>query len=342
MKITEILEFGLSFVAISSKGLVPLVSTKLPFLEDIKLETFLLRYVTPLSMMIGQGDQFFTGLYGPFPVSNTHDWVAYTYSFFLLDVDIGTPRDDTNLFTIGILFIPRIYKIPVNDVEKIFADFSNELNNVKTLIDQNVFQQFVQRMSSLVQLDIPQIIEPKPVVEETPKKKEQFVQDLNVVENAESLIAVPWILHSVYHGLERASSTILGGRVNILEKLADEYTAEILDRFHLLDKLELKTGENAVKKALNLGIEHLEKVGEKVKIRAVSENKFELWIDCQFADAIHPYLPIDKCLWVKYLAAIVSKTLPPGKELHIYPSAFSDTGSSTFIEIRKKPFITLN
>ncbi|MHA2030400.1 MAG: hypothetical protein ACW99Q_13490, partial [Candidatus Kariarchaeaceae archaeon] len=100
--------------------------------------------------------------------------------------------------------------------------------------------------------------------------------------------------------------------------------------------------ENAVKTAINLGIEHLEKVGEKVKINPVSDNKFELGIECTFSDAVHPYVPINKCLWIKYLAAIISKVLPPDKNLEIYDSDFDEKGSVTYLEIKKKPFVTMN
>ena len=77
--------FGLSFVSISEEGLVPVVSTKLPFLpDDSQIEIFLLRYGTPLSMLAGQGDGFYTGLFGPYPVHGTNDWIAMTYSFFIM------------------------------------------------------------------------------------------------------------------------------------------------------------------------------------------------------------------------------------------------------------------
>ena len=142
MNNSEKLQYGLSFVAVATKGLNPLVSTKLPFVDDSKIETFLLRFSTPIGMMVGQGDQFFTGLFGPFPVINTNDWVAYTYSFFLLDVDIGTPRDEANLYTIGILFLPKSYKISSNLVEELFQNFTTEINNVKSLLDKSILSNF--------------------------------------------------------------------------------------------------------------------------------------------------------------------------------------------------------
>ena len=334
------LQYGISFVAVASKGLTPLVSTKLPFIDDSKIETFLLRYSTPIGMMIGQGDQFFTGLFGPFPVLNTNDWVAYSYSFFMLDVDIGTPRDDTNLYTIGLLFLPKSYSISTDSIEELFKGFISGINNVKSLMDKTIFDKFIENLSATLKLSIP-VISETPLLATNDVKTSSIFQDLPTVDSGESLIAVPWILHSVYHGLERASSNILGGRSNLLDQLADEYTGEILDRFHLLDKLALKKDENAVKSALNLGIEHLEQIGEIVHLIPISENKFKLSIQCAFADSVHPYLPLTKCLWIKYLAAIVSKVLPPDKQLFIYNSEFDETGSVTYLEIKKKPFVTL-
>ncbi|MHA1991761.1 MAG: hypothetical protein ACW981_14710 [Candidatus Hodarchaeales archaeon] len=335
------LQFGISFVAVSNQGLIPLVSTKLPFIDDDKIETFLMRYTTPIGMMIGQGDQFFTGLYGPFPVTNNNDWIAYTYSFFMLDFDIGTPRDETNIYTIGVLFLPKQMKIPAEILEELFDSFVKEIKNVKSLKDKTIFNEFIKNISMNFKLKSPKIFEKSP--QQTPKKEEkkEFFQELPTIESGEALIAVPWILHSVYHGLERASSDVLGGKTNLLEQLAEQYTAEILDRFHLLEKLDIKKDENAVKRAIDLGIEHLEKVGEKVKINPVSDNKFELDIECAFADSVHPYVPIDKCLWIKYLAAIISKVLPPDRDLEIYNSDFDEKGSVTYLEIKKKPFVTI-
>jgi hypothetical protein len=337
----KFLQFGISFVAVSNQGLTPLVSTKLPFIDDNKIETFLMRYTTPICMMVGQGDQFFTGLYGPFPVTNNKDWIAYTYSFFLLDIDIGTPRDEVNLYTIGLLFLPKILKISSGILEDLFEEFVSEINNVKSLRNKSIFNKFIENIGTHFKLDSPVIHEKSDPKFDIDTEKTDFYQELPTIESGESLLAVPWILHSVYHGLERASSDILGGHSKLLEQLADQYTAEILDRFHLLEKLEIEKDENAVKRAINLGIEHLEKVGEKVKINPVSDNKFELDIECDFSDAVHPYVPIDKCLWIKYLAAIVSKVLPPDKELEIYNSEFVEKGSITILEIKRKPFVTI-
>jgi hypothetical protein len=91
-----------------------------------------------------------------------------------------------------------------------------------------------------------------------------------------------------------------------------------------------------------LGIEHLEKVGEKVKIHPISDRKFKLEIKCTFADAVHPFIPIEKCLWVKYLASIIRRVLPSDKELKIHNSEFDDNGSITLMEIKNKAFITIN
>lgn len=337
---TNTLQFGVSFVAVSTKGLTPLVSTKLPFIDDNQLETFLMRYTTPIGMMVGQGDQFFTGLYGPFPVTNKNNWIAYTYSFFLLDVDIGTPRDETNLYTIGILFLPKDVKIPPELLENLFDEFASEINNVKSLQDKSIFDKFIKQIGNNLDLITPIIYDNKVKLTEIPKKDNYF-QELPTIESGESLIAVPWILHSVYHGLERASSDVLGGNSKLLEQLAEQYTTEILDRFHLLEKLDIKKDENAVKAAINLGIEHLERVGEKVKMIAISDNKFKLDIECVFSDAVHPYVPINKCLWIKYLAAIIRKVLPPDKDLEIYDSDFDEKGSITYLEIKKKSFFTM-
>jgi hypothetical protein len=319
-------KFGFSFVAVSNQGLVPIVSTKLPFLEDNDIESFLMRYTIPLGMMVAQGDQFFTGLYGPFPIANHNDWFAYAYSFFLLDIDIGTPRDETNIYTIGILFLPKKVRISFDKLEDQFNSFASEIDNVKSLRDKSAFKLFITNISKNFDLSTPQMHD-KADQEKVSKNKKRTVPlpELATSKSGEQLLAVPWILHSVYHGLERASFDILGGNSKLLEQLVEENTGEILDRFQLLEKLDIKKDENAVKKAIHLGIEHLEKVGEKVKIHPISDRKFKLEIKCTFADAVHPFIPIEKCLWVKYLASIIRRVLPSDKELKIHNSEFDDT-----------------
>ncbi|MHA2365855.1 MAG: hypothetical protein ACXAC7_17990 [Candidatus Hodarchaeales archaeon] len=333
--------FGISFVTFSKNGLTPITSTKLPFIAESQIETFLLRFSTPLGMMIGQGDQFFTGLYGPFPIANYSDWVALTYSFFLLDVDIGTPRDDANLYTIIILFIPRSYHIPFDLLTEIFKEFVKGLKNVNSLLDISIIDNFCKAISENLLLKIEEIDSKEKQSKLITPVKEPLHEELKMDYDGESLLAVPWILHAVHHGLERAGADIMGGSSNLIDRLADQYTGEILDKFHLLDRLSIDQKNDVIKAAINLGVEHLERVGEKVELTALSENKFKIVVKCDFTDAVHPYLPIAKCLWIKYIVAIVRTVLPANKEIYINDSEFDDLGSITILEIKRKPFQTL-
>ena len=73
-------KFGISFVGYSKKGLIPIISTKLPFVHDsLSIDTFLQRFSTPIGMLLGQGDLYQTGLFGSYPVPNINDYVAYHY-----------------------------------------------------------------------------------------------------------------------------------------------------------------------------------------------------------------------------------------------------------------------
>lgn len=351
----SILQIGLSIVGYSKTGLIPIISTKLPFLDPTpSLDTFLYRFSTPIGMILGQGDQYYTGLYGPYPVPNYPGYRAYSYSFYLMDTILGTPRDDLNAFLIALVFVPKDFSIDMQFFENYMDKYVKSLTNLNDLLSKNDFEIFFASLKDTLLETIDKekkVAEPVPVGRvQTKDKPEQPIEVSGQKENPvfielktepESIIAVPWILHAVYHGLEQATFDILGENSSLLEMLMEQYTAEILDRFHLFDSI-FANNTPSVKDALELGAKHLARVGEMVTVKALAENKFELSIQCSFANAVHPYLPITKCLWMRYLSAMVRRTLPPNKELHMSTSQFdSEFGSNTIVEIVPKVFKTI-
>ncbi len=351
------MDYGLSIVGYAKTGLIPIISTKLPFLDaSPSLDTFLYRFSTPLGMILGQGDQYYTGLYGPYPVPNYNSYHAYTYSFFLRDTILGTPRDDLNAFLIAIIFVDKEYVIDMPYIEESLDEYVKSLANLNDLLSKSNFELLVNKLQKLIFPDIEVLKTPEEVLVHNNNNKSISQTHTNpnpafdVKDNKvfielktepESIIAVPWILHAVYHGLEQATIDILGENSSLLEILMEQYTAEILDRFHLFDTI-FKKENPTVSDALELGVKHLERVGEYVTVTPLGENKYECSINCSFANAVHPYLPITKCLWMRYLSAMVRKTLPPDKDLHMKPSFFdSEFGSKTIIEIVPKVFKTV-
>ena len=341
------MNFGLSIVGYSKTGLIPIISTKLPFLDPTpSLDTFLYRFSTPIGILLGQGDQYYTGMYGPYPVSNHNDYHAFSYSFFLPDTILGTPRDDLNAFLIAILFIPRKSRFDTPYTEEFLNDYIKKFIDLNDLISKENFESFFNSLSKAMFYDekkqkIEDItlttIMPKPVVQE--KNNNSVYIELET--EPESIIAVPWILHAVYHGLEQATHDILGESSSILDILMEQYTAEILDRFHLFDDIFAKETPS-ITDAIQLGVDHLARVGEIVNVKPLGNNQFECSINCSFSDAVHPYLPIDKCLWMRYLSAIVRRILPPDKDLHMKRSEFDPKiGSKTILEIVPKVFKTV-
>jgi hypothetical protein len=340
---------GLSIVGYSKTGLIPIISTKLSFLNNssTNLDTFLYRFSTPLGMLLGQGDQYYTGFFGPYPVPNYNDFHAYSFSFYLLDTILGTPRNDLNAFLIAILFVNKNILLEKSKIEDFFNTFFKSLNNLNDLLSKKNFEIFVDEMKgNFFQKDSIHISKEEfPISKRDPPAIFQNIKNnpvfIELQTEPESLIAVPWILHAVYHGLEQATIDILGESSSLLEILMEQYTAEILDRFHLFDTIFTKKNPD-VKDALELGVKHLEMVGEKVTITPLDDNKFECSINCSFASAVHPYLPIKKCLWMRYLSAMVRKTLPADKDLYLNISEFdSKDGSRTIIEIVPKVFKTV-
>jgi hypothetical protein len=124
---------GLSIVGYSKTGLIPIISTKLSFLNNssTNLDTFLYRFSTPLGMLLGQGDQYYTGFFGPYPVPNYNDFHAYSFSFYLLDTILGTPRNDLNAFLIAILFVNKNILLEKSKIEDFFHIVANGLSEPK-------------------------------------------------------------------------------------------------------------------------------------------------------------------------------------------------------------------
>lgn len=356
-----LLDYGLSIVGYSDKGLIPVISTKLPFLDaSSSLDTFLYRFSTPLGLILSLGDQYYTGLYGPYPVPNHRCFHAYTYSFFVRDTILGTPRDDLNAFVIMILFFDKKYIVDMPYIEDYLNNYVATLKDLNALLSKINFELLVSSLHDIIiEQEIKVITKEAKGSDEIIVQNDQYIHPnsfpvkdtdafdknnnvfIELKTEPESIVAVPWILHAVYHGLEQATYDILGESSSLLEILMEQYTGEILDRFHLFDAIFEKNDPTVVD-ALELGVKHLERVGEYVNVKPLGENKFECTINCSFADAVHPYLPINKCLWMRYLTAMVRRTLPPDKELHMDISEFdSEFDSKAIIEIVPKVFKTI-
>ena len=195
----------------------------------------------------------------------------------------------------ALLFIPKFYHVDEKSLSKLLNDHIVSYKNVGDLSKNKLFSELLQDIGhhlgiSTFESQIPVALEinKETQIESNRPKINEFIP-LDI--DGESLIVIPWILHAVYHGLERATYDMLGEASLLHEQLMERYTVEILDRFHLLDSL---MGENTtVVDALKLGIEHLERVGEKIDLTVLGENKFELDINCTFAESVHPHLPRD-------------------------------------------------
>ena len=219
----SLLQIGLSIVGYSKTGLIPIISTKLPFLDlNPSLDTFLYRFSTPIGMILGQGDQYYTGLYGPYPVPNYPGYHAFSYSFFLLDTILGTPRDDLNAFLIAIIFVPRDFSIDMQFFENYMNGYVKSLTNLNDLLSKSDFENFFGGLRDTLLETAGReknLVEPLPVgnlqknsPSEQPLEQKKEVENPVFIElktEQESIIAVPWIIHAVYHGLEQATIVIL-------------------------------------------------------------------------------------------------------------------------------------
>ncbi|MHA2105516.1 MAG: hypothetical protein ACW981_18985 [Candidatus Hodarchaeales archaeon] len=333
-------QIGLSFVGLASNGLVPLISTHLSFLESQnEVESFLLQFSIPLGMMLGQGDSYFTHkLYGNFPVSKNSNWTAYAYSFFILDEIIKAPRGHQNMYTFAILFIPKNYEeFEKNALEKLFNDFISNLSHIDDLLQRERINEFVKILSEFFQEVSAKIPSIKPIIHDITKPdalKESTTTSSEDMSKIPNKIALPLLLHSVFHGYETSTMQILGNFETTVDRNAELATLEILEKFKFFDKIDSPV--NNIQQSLDLACKHLSEIGEKVKIKTISENKIEIDITCQLASDVHPFLDVDKCLWIRYITSIIRINLPIDKEIVIHTSEYDTTGSKTIVEFIPK------
>ncbi|MHA1983379.1 MAG: hypothetical protein ACW967_03415 [Candidatus Hodarchaeales archaeon] len=333
------LQIGLSFVGLASNGLVPLISTRLPFLESQKnTESFLLQYSIPLGMMLGQGNNYFTHkLYGNFPVAGNPNWLSYAYPFFILDEIIESPRGHQNMYVYGILFLPESFELENKKVlEDLFKNNISKLANVDELIKRDTITKLTTEILKILRKDLEEI----PIAdtftfnEDKIKKVEKLkpqIEEEVIIPNKKAL---PLLLHSVFHGYEQSTMKYLENFETTMDRNAELATLELLEKFKFFDRLE--TPIDNIQQSIDLACEHLSDIGEKVEINPISENKLEVKITCQLADDVHPFLDVGKCLWIRYMASIIRKTLPKDKEILIHESEFDTKGSITVMEFIPK------
>jgi DNA-directed RNA polymerase subunit F len=333
-------QIGLSFVGLASNGLVPLISTHLSFLESQnEVESFLLQFSIPIGMMLGQGDNYFTHkIYGNFPVGKNSNWTAYAYSFFILDEIIKAPRGHQNMYTFAILFIPKNYEeFEKNALEILFNDFTANLSHIDDLLQHEKINEFVKVLSEFFQEKSTKIPSIKPITHNTIKSKmskEPSIASSEDMSEIPNKIALPLLLHSVFHGYETSTMQILGNFETTVDRNSELATLEILENFKFFDKIDSPVDN--IQQSLDLACKHLSEIGEKVKINPISENKLEIDITCQLAGDVHPFLDVDKCLWIRYINSIIRRNLPTDKEIIIHTSKYDTAGSKTIVEFIPK------
>ena len=333
-------QIGLSFVGFSSNGLVPLISSRLPFVKSRNdVESFLLQFSIPLGMMLGQGDNYFTHkLYGSFPVTNNPNWIAYTYPFFILDESIKSPRGHQNMYTFAILFIPQECEINIKEeVETIFKDFITNLSNIDELLHHKAINKLLRKLSDYFKQEIGEISLPDNFLPSLVNEVHFKEDSKNEVEDESKIpnkIALPLLLHSIFHGYEQSTHDVLGKLESNVDLKSDFATLEILEQFKFFDRIDYPV--TTIQQSLDLACQHLSEIGETVNIKPISENKLEIDITCQLAKDVHPFLDVDKCLWIRYLTSILRKVLPKDKEIIVHSSEYDPYGSKSVIEIVSK------
>ncbi|MFX0093885.1 MAG: hypothetical protein ACFFBD_19255 [Candidatus Hodarchaeota archaeon] len=138
----ELPNIALSFIKLADYGPEIVLTENLPFLNpEEDQESFLRRLGAFHMTIVGQGDSYSEGLFGPLPVYGTPQFLSYVYSFLIEDPTLEDERSEGYTYALGVLFFPKDFTVAVSSyyaVQEIFRD-ATRLISVASEIDKDFF-----------------------------------------------------------------------------------------------------------------------------------------------------------------------------------------------------------
>ena len=92
-----------------------MLSETLPFLNPEDNQDAFLRRLGAFHMtIVGQGDTYAEGLFGPLPVYGYPDYLSYVFSFLMADPTIEDERSGGITYSLMVLFFPKDFSIAIS------------------------------------------------------------------------------------------------------------------------------------------------------------------------------------------------------------------------------------
>ncbi|MFX1533800.1 MAG: hypothetical protein ACFFDI_06160, partial [Promethearchaeota archaeon] len=134
----EFQKIALTFIKLTDSGPEVMLSEILPFLNPEDDQDAFLRRLGAFHMtIVGQGDTYAEGLFGPLPVYGYPDYLSYVFSFLMADPTLEDERSAGITYSLIVLFFPKDFSVAVSSYYSIQEIFNSTIRMLDDVIDIN-------------------------------------------------------------------------------------------------------------------------------------------------------------------------------------------------------------
>ncbi|MFX1252937.1 MAG: hypothetical protein ACFFCZ_15125 [Promethearchaeota archaeon] len=135
----EFQNIALTFIKLTDSGPEVMLSEILPFLNPEDDQDSFLRRLGAFHMtIVGQGDTYAEGLFGPLPVYGFPDYLSYVFSFLMADPTLEDERSAGITYSLMVLFFPKDFSVAISSyysIQEIFNSAIRMLDDVNDIND---------------------------------------------------------------------------------------------------------------------------------------------------------------------------------------------------------------
>ncbi|MFX0062944.1 MAG: hypothetical protein ACFFC7_12260 [Candidatus Hermodarchaeota archaeon] len=134
----EFQKIALTFIKLTDSGPEVMLSETLPFLNPEDNQDAFLRRLGAFHMtIVGQGDTYAEGLFGPLPVYGYPDYLSYVFSFLMADPTLEDERSAGITYSLMVLFFPKDFSIAISSYYSIQEIFNSAIRMLDDVMDIN-------------------------------------------------------------------------------------------------------------------------------------------------------------------------------------------------------------
>jgi hypothetical protein len=134
----EFQKIALTFIKLTDSGPEVMLSETLPFLNPEDDQDAFLRRLGAFHMtIVGQGDTYAEGLFGPLPVYGYPDFLSYVFSFLMADPTLEDERSAGITYSLMVLFFPKDFSVAISSYYSIQEIFNSAIRMIDDVIDIN-------------------------------------------------------------------------------------------------------------------------------------------------------------------------------------------------------------